>query len=83
MLRPLVLLLVGTLGLQAQFSSILEGTISDPTDAVIPAVEVIIEDVATGTTRTLETSSVGRYRATALAASTYRVTASAEGFQTY
>ena len=77
------LLLLGSLGLQAQFSSILEGTITDPAGAVIPAVEVIVEDVDTGTTRTVETSGAGRYRATALAASTYRVTVSSEGFQTY
>ena len=80
---PAVLLLASAPSLQAQFSSILEGTITDSTEAVIPAVQVVIEDTATGTTRTLETSSVGRYRATALAASTFRVTASSEGFQTY
>lgn len=76
-------LAAGALCLSAQFSSILEGTISDPTGAVIPGVSVSIEDTATGTVRDVETSSAGRYRATALAASTYRVTVSSEGFQTY
>ncbi len=76
-------ILTCTGGLNAQFSSILEGTVTDPANAVIPGVEIIIEDLDTGTTRALTTSSVGRYRATALAASTYRVTVSSEGFQTY
>ena len=81
---PLVVfLLVGALSSQAQFSSILEGTITDPAGAVIPAVEVVVEDIDTGTIRTVETSGAGRYRATALAASSYRVTVSTEGFQTY
>ncbi len=82
-IRLLFCLLAGAVCLPGQFSSILEGTISDPAAAVIPGVDVIVEDIDTGTTRTVTTSSVGRYRATALAASTYRVTVSAEGFQTY
>ncbi len=76
-------LLVFALCLPAQFSSVLEGTITDPAAAVIPGVEVVIEDTSTGSTRSSSTSSVGRYRATALAASTYKVTVTAEGFQTY
>ena len=75
--------MAGAVGLQAQFSSILEGTITDPAGAVIPGVNVVIDDVATGTTRTVSTSGAGRYRATALAASTYRVTVGTEGFQTF
>ena len=78
-----VLLLGTTLGLQAQFSSVLEGTISDPAQAVIPDVEVKVEDTATGTGRTVRTSSTGAYRLTGLAASTYTLTVTAEGFQTH
>lgn len=81
--RLAVFLVAAATGLQAQFSSILEGTISDPAGAVIPGVQVEIEDVDTGTVRTVETSGAGRYRAIALAASTYRVTVGTEGFQTY
>ena len=77
------LLVLAALSLPGQFSSILEGTITDPASAVIPGVEVEIEDSATASVRNVSTSSVGRYRATALAASTYRVTVRAEGFQTY
>ena len=81
--RLLLLALAGALSLSAQFSSILEGTIADPTGAVIPGVAVDIEDLGTSTVRTVETSSAGRYRAIAMAASTYRVTVTADGFQTY
>jgi hypothetical protein len=77
------LLLGAAVGLQAQFSSVLEGTISDPAQAVIPDVEVKIEDISTGTGRTVTTSGSGAYRATGLAASTYTVTVTAEGFQTH
>ena len=79
----LVLLLAGSLSLQAQFSSVLEGTITDPAQAVIPDVEVKVEDIATGTGRTVRTSSTGAYRLTGLAASTYTLTVTAEGFQTH
>ena len=76
-------MLVGTLSLQAQFSSVLEGTITDPAQAVIPDVEVKVEDIATGTGRTVTTSGAGAYRLTGLAASTYTLTVTAEGFQTH
>lgn len=78
-----VLLLAGSLSLQAQFSSVLEGTITDPAQAVIPDVEVKVEDIATGTGRTVTTSGAGAYRLTGLAASTYTLTVTAEGFQTH
>ena len=79
----LVLLLAGALSLPAQFSSVLEGTISDQTDAVIPDAQIQVEDIATGTGRSVTSSSTGAYRFTALGASTFKVTVTAEGFQTY
>ena len=79
----IVVVLASTLSLQAQFSSVLEGTIIDQTDAVIPDAQVEVEDIATGTGRTVASSSAGSYRISALGASTYRVTVTAEGFQTY
>ena len=79
----IVVVLASTLSLQAQFSSVLEGTIIDQTDAVIPDAQVEVEDIATGTGRTVVSLSAGSYRISALGASTYRVTVTAEGFQTY
>ena len=76
-------MLASALSLQAQFSSVLEGTVSDQTDAVIPDAQIEVEDIATGTGRTVVSSSAGSYRVTALGASTYRMTVTAEGFQTY
>src|SRR5713101_2869718 len=58
----------------------LQGTVSDPTDAVIPHATVSITNEATGAIRNSETNVAGIYSAQNLAAGSYRVVATATGF---
>ncbi|HYM05156.1 MAG TPA: TonB-dependent receptor [Terriglobales bacterium] len=58
------------------------GTVTDPSKAVIPGVQVTGKNQATGETRTFTTDSLGNYQLNALLAGTYTVTAQAQGFKT-
>ena len=64
----------------AQFGSGIQGTIVDSTGAVIPNVQVIVTNVATGVTREVLTSDLGIFRVLSLGAGTYSVKATKEGF---
>jgi hypothetical protein len=61
---------------------VLEGTVTDPSDAVIPNARVEVENVGTGTSRTVETSASGYYRVGSLPPGNFTMRVSAEGFQT-
>ena len=78
----LVLLLLSSVGLHAQFTSSLEGTVTDPTGAVLPGATVTVRNLATGEVRSLETSASGYYRVTSLPSSEFNVIVAAPGFQT-
>jgi hypothetical protein len=80
-----VLLLVclaatGTATAQTPAGGTLQGTVSDPTGAVISGAEVEIISAETGSTRTAHTTSAGRYVAPSLPPGLYRVSLSAPGF---
>ena len=64
----------------AQFGSGIQGTIVDGTGAVIPNVQVVVTNVATGVTREVLTSDLGIFRVLSLGAGTYSVKATKEGF---
>jgi hypothetical protein len=66
----------------AQFTTTIEGRVSDQTDAAVPNAEVRVENVATGVTRTVNTSSEGYYRITALPPGTFTLRVTAQGFDT-
>ncbi len=85
-IRLLVLFLISEL---LQFSCLaqvsgatLQGTVTDPTGAVIPNAQVEITEISTGTTRSISTNKSGIYSAQNLAAGTYKAVVSATGFQT-
>ncbi len=65
----------------AQFSSGLEGTVFDPTGAIVPNATVTLHEENTGVEHTAVTSSVGIYRFTALPPSIFSATVKASGFQ--
>src|SRR5579859_6389003 len=69
----------GTSWCQAEGAT-LQGTVSDPTGAVIPHATVSITNEATGAIRNSETNVAGIYSAQNLAAGSYRVVATATGF---
>jgi Carboxypeptidase regulatory-like domain/TonB dependent receptor len=66
----------------AQFASSIEGTVSDPSGAIVPGATVTITNEATGVTQSVETTSAGYYRFPALPGSTYSVKVALDGFKT-
>lgn len=58
------------------------GTITDPSGAVVPNVEITVKNPATGLIRTTKTSSDGTYAVSELPAGTYVVRLQHEGFKT-
>jgi Carboxypeptidase regulatory-like domain/TonB-dependent Receptor Plug Domain len=61
----------------------LNGTVSDPSGAVIPGATVTItQNGVNGASRTVQTNAQGSYTATNLPAGNYTVTVTAAGFQT-
>ena len=80
-MRFFVLLLVAAVSAfgQGNTGTIL-GTVMDPTGAVIPGAEVVIENVNTGVKTETSTSAVGSYVVRFLQPGQYRVEAQSEGF---
>jgi hypothetical protein len=76
------ILLLSTIGAWAQFTSGIEGTVTDPSGAVVPNVDVVLKNVQTGALRTLVTSAGGYYRFVSLPAAGFTITVSATGFKT-
>jgi hypothetical protein len=60
----------------------IEGSVIDPTGAVLPDAQVTVRNTATGVERVLTTDAGGRYRAVALEPGNYSVKASKSGFKT-
>src|SRR5215470_12614904 len=68
--------------LRAQFTTVLEGRVTDPSDAALPNAEVTVENPATGVKRVVRTSDVGYYRVASLPPGQFTVRVSASGFDT-
>ena len=60
----------------------LSGTVTDPSGAVIPNVQLSIKNVATGITTSASTNAVGFYTVPNLLPGTYEITSTAPGFLT-
>src|SRR5262245_13019158 len=67
---------------QEGINATLSGTVSDPTGALIPGVEVTAKNTATGVTSTTLTNESGTYRFPSLQPGSYEATAKLTGFQT-
>jgi len=79
----LALLVVTTSStLWAQFTSGIEGTITDSSGAVIAGANVTIKNEETGAEQTVQTHESGGYRFTTLPAAVFTVSATASGFKT-
>ena len=61
----------------------LQGTVTDPTGAIIPQSTVTLASAENGISKTYVTSSAGRYIFSQLPASTYQLTIRATGFKDY
>ncbi len=76
--------LLMTAGLEAQVTTAtVYGRVLDPTGAVVPGVDVAASNQATGAEFNTVSSGNGDFTITYLAAGTYTITISAEGFKTY
>src|ERR1700680_4178226 len=70
------------LSLSAQTDrSSLNGTVTDPTGAVVPNVVVKADSQSTGLRRDTRTTHTGEYEIPAMPVGTYRLTFSVEGFK--
>jgi hypothetical protein len=68
--------------LEAQFTSVLDGRITDPSDAAVPNAAITVENVATGIKRTVVASDVGYYRVPSLPPGKFTVRVTVPGFDT-
>jgi hypothetical protein len=66
----------------AQFRASIQGTVADPTGAVIPNATLTLTDTDTGHVLTATSNASGTYNFNALAPDHYTLTAAAKGFQT-
>jgi Carboxypeptidase regulatory-like domain/TonB dependent receptor-like, beta-barrel len=81
----LALLLFASPGAKAQgvgASGDIIGTVTDPSDAVIPKATVVAVEAARGTSYTATTADSGQYRLIGLLPATYNVTVRVAGFET-
>jgi hypothetical protein len=69
-----------TIPAHAQFSSSLQGTVTDATGAVVPGVTITATNTDTGVSTTSATGPQGDYRVVSLAPGPYEVTATGKGF---
>src|SRR5271166_4154356 len=67
---------------QSSTTGEIAGTVTDPSGAVLPNVEVTLKSVAKGYTQSAHANSAGAYRFSFLAPGDYTVSASASGFKT-
>src|ERR1700723_619439 len=80
----LVCVLVATPAVRAQgvgASGTINGTVVDPTGAVVPKVLIVAVEADRGTLHSTETDTNGFYRLTGLPPTTYDITARATGFE--
>ena len=69
-------------GLGAQSNSgIVQGTVTDPSGAVLPGVNVTVTNVDTGVVRDFVTNSDGLYDTNSILPGSYTITFSKDGFQ--
>ena len=59
----------------------ISGTVSDPNGRVIPDVQIVIKNLATGVTRSTKTDTDGLYTAPNLVPGTYEITFISKGFK--
>jgi hypothetical protein len=73
--------LLTALPARAQSTATLQGTVTDPQNAVMPGVSITVHNTATNQERNVVTDAAGAYVAAALPPGHYEVTAHIEGFQ--
>jgi len=67
----------------AQFTSALEGTVTDPSGGLVPSATVTIANEANGVTQTVPTTKAGYYRFPALPGGLYTLKVTLQGFKNW
>ena len=80
MVRLIVWLMLVAIPAAAQFSSAIQGTITDASQAAVPEASVTLKNNATGITRETTTSAEGFFRFSSLGAGTYALSVQKAGF---
>src|SRR5690348_11221651 len=78
----LVLMVLDSATAWAQFTSGIEGTVTDPTGAVVTGATVTIKNEETGAVQTFQTQESGSFRFTTLPSSAFSISVAAPGFKT-
>src|SRR5437868_1613072 len=68
---------------RAQFSSSLQGSVQDPSGAVVPSATVTLTNTANNVSQQTTTGNGGEYRFVSVAPGPYTVSAEAKGFATH
>lgn len=63
-----------------QFSSSIEGSVTDSSGAVVPGTTIVLTNIDTGVTNKTQTDGAGFYKVPALAPGRYKVSATFQGF---
>jgi hypothetical protein len=71
---------IGATNVSAQFSSMLSGTVSDSSGAVVSGATVTVKETDTGAIRSVSTDSAGRYQMFSLPVGFYELRVSKRGF---
>src|SRR5262245_38657549 len=66
---------------QGQGSAYISGYVFDPSNAVVPSVDVVITNEATGANIAVKSNEAGLYRSPTLPAGTYTISAERAGFK--
>ncbi len=77
----LLLLLLAALPANAQFSSAIQGIVTDSQGGVLPGATVTVTNMTTGIVRDVVTSEDGGYRVFSIGAGTYRIEVDLSGFR--
>lgn len=81
MLCSLLLVCCATITANAQFRANIQGTVSDPTGAVVPGATVTLTNNETAKSQTTVASDEGFYRFSGLAPGRYKITGESAGFK--
>lgn len=76
----LIVLLLCSSAAFAQFSSSIEGSVTDSSGAIVPGAKVVLTGMATGVASTTESNSAGFYKFPSLGPGSYKVTVTVQGF---
>jgi hypothetical protein len=81
-IRLLAAVLLISCSAWAQYTANLQGTVADPTGAVVPQAKVSIVNTVTQVSETTTTDATGLYRFLSLAPGSYKISVAAPGFST-